>query len=236
MVAFLMIAVIVLEKKNNSQIMQRGSLYWDESSRGHKKGKTDKRGRWCAEKTIDGRRIRRRSVNMDKCLEFLKDCDIVDRLETRYDADETQVPSFHDTRFMIAKGNRLNMAQRKERLENVIKEAQMTLTYWESRDFKEINAYIEKKILPRLNFYCTNRLGLRQEQNSVVLEAIAILYTQLYSDIPVYSYEGRLKTMLRYYKNHNGFGYYDEVPEPVHQAVESMDLSNLQKKFIVKRL
>ena len=56
----------------------KGCLYWDESSRGIKNGKQDKRGRWCAEKMVDGRRVRKRSSDMQKCLDFLNDCDVIE--------------------------------------------------------------------------------------------------------------------------------------------------------------
>jgi hypothetical protein len=53
--------------------MNRGCLYWDESSRGMKNGRPDRRGRWCAEKSVNGRTIRMRSADMNKCLEFLNE-------------------------------------------------------------------------------------------------------------------------------------------------------------------
>lgn len=49
--------------------MNKGCIYWDESSRG-----TDtrhKRGRWVGEKNVDGRRVRMRSTVMSKVLEWL---------------------------------------------------------------------------------------------------------------------------------------------------------------------
>ena len=51
--------------------MNRGCLYWDESSRGTKAGKPDRRGRWCAEKNINGRMVRMRSGDINRCLAFL---------------------------------------------------------------------------------------------------------------------------------------------------------------------
>ena len=49
--------------------MNKGCIYWDESSRG-----TDgrhRRGRWVGEKNVDGRRVRMRSTVMSKVLEWL---------------------------------------------------------------------------------------------------------------------------------------------------------------------
>lgn len=53
--------------------MNRGCLYWDESSRGTKAGKPDRRGRWCAEKMINGRKVRMRSGDINRCLNFLQE-------------------------------------------------------------------------------------------------------------------------------------------------------------------
>lgn len=209
----------------------KGCLYWDESSRGVKSGKQDRRGRWCAEKRIDGRRVRRRSTDMQKCLDFLSDCDVI---EERKPKTTIEVPTIHDKRFMVHKGHVATMEQRKQLLNDRIKEAEMTLRYFETRDFTEINCYIEQVVLPRLNVYCT-RLAVRKDMQNVVLECVAILYTYLYADMPIFNYERKLRSMIRYYKKHGDLGYYDQVPEPIHQTVDTLDVSVLEQRFIVKR-
>ena len=216
---------IMMEKSN------KGCLYWDESSRGTKYGKQDRRGRWCAEKMVDGRRVRKRSSDIQKCLDFLNDCDVI---EERKPQRTVEVPTIHDKRFMIYKGHVASMEQRRQLLKDRIKESEMTLRYFETRDFTEINHYIEKVVLPRLNVYCT-RLAVRKEMQYVVLECVAISYTYLYADMPIFNYERKLRSMIRYYKKHGDLGYYDQVPEPIHQTVDTLDVSVLEQKFIVKR-
>ena len=54
----------------------QGSIYWDESSRGYhsNEGRTPyKRGRWVGERMVDGRRVRMRSADYDKVLQWLND-------------------------------------------------------------------------------------------------------------------------------------------------------------------
>jgi hypothetical protein len=54
----------------------QGCIYWDESSRGYhgNEGRTPyKRGRWVGERMVDGRRVRMRSVDYDKVLQWLND-------------------------------------------------------------------------------------------------------------------------------------------------------------------
>ena len=210
----------------------KGCLYWDESSRGIKSGKQDRRGRWCAEKRIDGRLVRKRSSDMQKCLDFLNDCDVI---EERKPKRTVEVPTYHDRRFMVYKGNLASMEQRKQILSERIKEPEMTLRYFETRDFTEINRYIEKEILPRLNLYCVERLHIAKDMRTVILQCVAILYTYLYADVPVFCYEWKLRAMLRYWREHGDLGYYEKMPEPVHEAVDALDVSALEKRFVVKR-
>ena len=210
----------------------KGCLYWDESSRGIKNGKQDKRGRWCAEKRIDGRLVRKRSAGMKRCLDFLNDCDVI---EKRKPYNTVEVPTIHDKRFMVHKNHVASMDQRKQLLRDRITESQLTLEYFETRDFTKINRYIEKVVLPRLNVYCTERLAIKKDMKKVILECVAILYMQIYADVPVFGYEYRIKAMLRYYKEQNSLGFYEKMPEPIHEAVDTIDVSVLEQKFVVKR-
>ena len=69
----------------------------------------------------------------------------------------------------------------------------------------------------------------------VILDCIAVLYMYLHADQPVFYYEAKLRSILRYYKEHGNLGYYANIPEPVHQAVDTLDVSALEKKFVVRR-
>lgn len=54
--------------------MSKGSIYWDENSRGYndsKAGTVHKRGRWVGEKNVHGRRIRMRSTDLKKVMEWM---------------------------------------------------------------------------------------------------------------------------------------------------------------------
>lgn len=212
--------------------VNKGCLYWDESSRGMKNGKQDRRGRWCAEKRIDGRLVRKRSTDMQKCLDFLNDCDTI---EERKPQRTVEVPTIHDKRFMVHKRHVASMEQRKQLLQDRITESQLTLDYFKTRDFTAINRYIEKVVLPRLNVYCVERLRLARDMQKIILECVAVLYTYLYADVPVFGYEYRLRAMLRYYKEHGSLGFYETIPEPIHEAVDTLDVSVLEQRFVVKR-
>ena len=225
-----------------NEIRKKGCLYWDESSRGIKNGKPDKRGRWCAEMVVNERRVRMRSSDINRCMKFLEECSEIEYLESKKNekkrkpkVDVIEVPTIHDSRFMVSKHHVASMAQREQMLQDRIYESQLTLDYWKTRDFAAINRHIEKIVLPRLNVYCTERLHMRREMKKVILECIAILYTYLYADVPIFGYEYKVRSMLRYYKKHGNLGYYEAIPEPIHQAVDSIDFSILEKKYVVKR-
>lgn len=217
--------IIIMERKN------KGCLYWDESSRGIKSGKTDRRGRWCAEKRIDGKLVRKRSGDIQKCIDFLNDCDEVSEHKPQR---TVQVPTFHDRRFMMHKGHIASMEQRKQLLKDRITESDLTLRYFETRDFTDINTYIGTVILPRLNVYCVERLHMAKDMQKVILQCVAIFYTYLYADVPVFGYEWKLRAMLRYWKEHGDLGYYEKIPEPIHEAIGTLDISALEKRFTVK--
>lgn len=221
---------------------KKGCLYWDESSRGIKNGKPDKRGRWCAEMVVNDRRVRMRSSDINRCMKFLEECSDIEYLaatnsnkKRKPRVEVIEVPTIHDNRFMVRKHHVSTMSQREQMLQDRIFESQLTLDYWKTRDFTTINRHIEKTVLPRLNIYCTERLHIRREMKNVILECIAILYTYLFADVPIFGYEYKVRAMLRYYKKHGNLGYYENIPEPIHQAVDSIDLSILDKKFVVKR-
>lgn len=216
-----------MKEKNN-----KGCLYWDESSRGKKNGKDDIRGRWCAEKRIEGRLIRKRSGDIQKCLDFLIDCETIEKRKPQM---TVEVPTIYDRRFMVYKGNLASMEQRRQYLRDRITESELTLRYFDTRDFTDINRHIEKVVLPRINVYCRTKLAIAKDMEKVVLECLAILYMCLDADIPVFHYEGRLRSMLRYYKEHGNLGYYNHIPEPIHETVDSLDISVLEKRFVVKR-
>ena len=55
--------------------MNKGCMYWDESSRGYNcsnSGKPKKRGRWVGERNINGKRVRMRSTDFNKVMAWMR--------------------------------------------------------------------------------------------------------------------------------------------------------------------
>ena len=66
--------------------MNKGCIYWDESSRGDTR---HKRGRWVGEKNVDGRRVRMRSTILCKVLEWLNQDQSQEGKDGRYKRPRT---------------------------------------------------------------------------------------------------------------------------------------------------
>ena len=67
--------------------MNKGCIYWDESSRGT--DTTHKRGRWVGEKKVDGRRVRMRSTILAKVMEWLNQDQSQEGKDGRYKRPKT---------------------------------------------------------------------------------------------------------------------------------------------------
>ena len=67
--------------------MNKGCIYWDESSRGT--DTTHKRGRWVGEKRVDGRRVRMRSTILGKVLEWINQDQSTEGKDGRYKRPKT---------------------------------------------------------------------------------------------------------------------------------------------------
>ena len=212
--------------------ISKGSISWTNRSDGHHRG-----GIWEASIFIDGRRLRKRSASHDVCKAWLED--VVRQYEKATPRCFVVVEA-GDPRLLVRYGlQSLNMEQREEKLRRQIREAQLVLDYWKTRDFTDINAYIEQVVMPELLYFFTynHRKGIRLaawKRREVVYNALAIFYTRLYADIPVGNFVQSLKRMCCIYVQRGHFGFYDFVPEPVHRIVENVDYSILATKFVVK--
>ena len=207
----------------------KGCIYRDESSRGLRpNGKVDKRGRWVAEISVDGRLRRMRSADLGRCEEFLKEW------------QQKAVPKKHvtlepsDVRYPFVSGRRQTMEQQEARLDAIIREAELTKAYFRTRDFTAISRYVEKTVLPTMSVICRKRYGLASELPEVLLDAVGTLYMFLDADYTIYNYVGFLSDLLRKYKVYGEMMSYKMRPKPIHEAVEKIDISCLATKWNVK--
>lgn len=206
----------------------KGSISYVNRSDGGHRG-----GIWEASVFIDGRRLRKRSAHREVCAEWLEE---VNRHLREWKPAFTVVPE-GSPKLLVRYGNRsFTMEQREEKLHRLIREAQMVLDYWQTRDFTAINAYVEKMVLPELLHYFS--IGSSwlpaMRRREVVYNALAVFYVRLYADHPIYNFTASIKGMCRTYLRRGDFWYYDVIPEPVHRIVENVDYSILETKFVVK--
>lgn len=101
--------------------------------------------------------------------------------------------------------------QKKEKLRRIIKEAGLTLNYLETKDFTEINAYVENHLLPILKDYCMRTLFIgRSTTEHIVCEGLYCLYDCIWSGNAVANYERWMKKILLNWKKKGTFGYMAE--------------------------
>ena len=194
-------------------------------------------GIWEASVYFNGRRFRKRSAKREKCEEWLTEMNLHAERPPRR---PFRVVEEGDPRLKVRYGNHsLTMEQRENYLRRLVCEAQLTLEYWRTRDLTAIVRHVDKVVFPELIMYFQNDRGLLgislRDREQVVYNALAVFYTLLYSDTPVYDYTRFIKKLIRLYVTHGDFWDYDVIPEPVHRIVESVDYSILQTKYIVKK-
>lgn len=128
--------------------------------------------------------------------------------------------------------------EKKEKLRRVIKESTLTLNYLETKDFSEINAYVENHLLPILKDYCMRTLQLgRSTTEHIVCEALYCLYDCIWSGNAVVNYERWMKKVLHNWKKKGNFGYMSEGFTKVEwdAQLKEIDLSILSTKYNVKQ-
>lgn len=127
--------------------------------------------------------------------------------------------------------------EKKEKLRRIIHESNLTLNYLITKDFTEINKYVEKHLLPIMKDYCTRTLviGVAKSEH-IICEALFCLYDNIWSGNAVCNYERWLKKILLNYKKKGTFGYMATGFTRQEWEAESqrIDVSILQTKYNVK--
>ena len=130
-----------------------------------------------------------------------------------------------------------NIPEKKEKLRRVIKEASLTLNYLETKDFSEINAYVEHHLLPILKDYCMRTLFIgRSTSEHIICEGLYCLYDCIWSGNAVVNYERWMKKILLNWKKKGSFGYMAEgfTRQEWDAEMKNVDLSILSTKYNVK--
>lgn len=128
--------------------------------------------------------------------------------------------------------------QKKEKLRRIIQESTLTLNYLETKDFSEINAYVENHLLPILKDYCMRTLFIgRSTTEHIVCEGLYCLYDCIWSGNAISNYERWMKKILHNWKKTGKFGYMAEgfTRQEWEAEAKSIDLSILSTKYNVKQ-
>lgn len=130
-----------------------------------------------------------------------------------------------------------------ETCKNVVHDSQMTLRFLDTGDFSEINAYLEKTVIPRLEDYIRFTLKMPEFRVRVIMTAaIDVLYSKLDEGRPMCNYYGFLRNIALRYKLTKGklpFWMYEHPDKPYsnryRMSNEDALISTLSTKFNVVR-
>ena len=129
------------------------------------------------------------------------------------------------------------ITQKKEKLRRIIKESTLTLNYLETKDFSQINAYVESHLIPILKDYCMRTLFIgRSTTEHIICEGLYCLYDCIWSGNAVANYERWMKKILLNWKKKGTFGYMAEgfTRQEWEVEIKDIDLSILSTKYNVK--
>lgn len=130
-------------------------------------------------------------------------------------------------------GNRgATIEERKLKLDMVIKEAGLTREFLDTRDFKNINIHVQKRLLPVLEDYCLRTIYVGVSTAKIIVpECIARMYECIDNGMCLYNYERYCKKLLLNYKKKGSFGLTGKVCKPIWNEVEQLNLDCLWQKY-----
>ena len=198
-----------------------GSIYEDYSSNGKQSGKQRKRMRWVAEFYVGSVHFRHRSQNRIECEEWAKAVRM-GRIKPWENGP--------DWRKLEQKKN-LEMRYG-EKIISAAEEACLLLKYHETKDLTDICDYMQRRMLPHMIYYSARSLGLgRKTAIDAAVQCVGILLTDITAGKPVTDFTRQAKRMMRIYKAHRSFWYYDKAPQDIKNIIDGLDLSGLDDIF-----
>ena len=194
-----------------------GSVYEDTSSNGIQSGTQRMRKRWVAEFYVGSVHFRHRSKYRIECEEWAKAVRM-GRIKPWENGP--------DWRRLEQKKN-LEMRYG-EKIISAAEEACLLLKYHETNDLTDICDYMQRRMLPHMIYYSARSLRLgRKTVIDAAVQCVGILLTDITAGKPVTDFTRQAKRMMRIYKAHRSFWYYDKAPQDIRNIVDGLDLSGL---------
>lgn len=127
-----------------------------------------------------------------------------------------------------------SLNKRIRKLENVVREASLTIHYFKTHDFEPINNHIRDYLYQCLMEYCLKSLHLgKSTAMEVVPECLARMYEVILNGMCLYNYERYCKKLLLNFKKQGNFGLTGSVPKPIEMEVQQLNLDCLCERFNV---
>lgn len=127
------------------------------------------------------------------------------------------------------------LEERKRKLQLVIDEAGMTLSYFKTLDMTPINQHVKEYLYPCLMKFAMNTLHFgEQKSKESVAEVIGTMYEKIMNGMCIYNYERYCKKMLRTLKKTGRYGeWWHDLCKPIQIEVEQLNLDCLWERYKV---
>lgn len=208
------------------RILTDGTIYHDTGSKGWKNGERIFKDCYRAEITISGQRYRHRSKDRKDCEDWLRAVKQGKIKPTDNKADWWRMEQKKDEAVRID-----------EIIVNQAEEAVMLYDYHQTGDLTAISGYVVTRLLPHMVYYCAHTLAIGQGRTQTAAkQAIALLLTRIIQGRPVANFTNSCKRMLRTYKQHGDFFYYEtKAPRDVQHIVNGIDFAPLAELYKITK-
>lgn len=139
---------------------------------------------------------------------------------------------FHERAVKWAKQRTVTFEKSFKRIEISAKETSIAYNYFKTGDLKELNDYVSDTLFKELYLYAAKQYNSRISVETMVSEAIGILYEYVVAYRPLSLYTEFCKRLIRGYIKNGNFGLYERIPNQiVRKNVSQLNLESLCERF-----
>jgi hypothetical protein len=139
---------------------------------------------------------------------------------------------FHEKGVKMGEKRAVNFEQSFKRIEISAKETSIAYNYFKTGDLKELNEYVSNILFKELYMYAAKQYNSRISVETMVSEAIGILYEYVVAYRPISLYTEFCKRLIRVYIRNGNFGLYERIPNQiVRDNFKQLNLECLCKKY-----
>lgn len=139
---------------------------------------------------------------------------------------------FHEKAVKWGEQRVVNFEKSFKRIEISAKETSIAYNYFKTGDLKELNDYVSNFLFNELYMYAAKQYNSRISVETMVSEAIGILYEYIVAYRPISLYTEFCKRLIRVYIKNGNFGLYERIPNQiVRDNFKQLNLESLCNKY-----